>query len=137
MPKQINRIKISDNFSLHEFACPCCGMVKVHPRLLEALEKLRVALAQPIPIEQGCRCRAYHFALYYKLNKDRIARGLPALEIPEFSKHLEGLAVDLRITPKKDDIPTYKSCGFKGIGIGKHKLHLDVRKGPYAYWEYD
>jgi len=45
MLKNSNRIKLSEHFSLHEFANKD-GLAIVHPRLVEALEKLRKRLAE-------------------------------------------------------------------------------------------
>ena len=37
----LNDIKISENFSLREFQCPCCHAVMIHPRLAAALQVAR------------------------------------------------------------------------------------------------
>ena len=38
----LNDIKISENFSLREFQCPCCHAVMIHPRLAAAPARIVV-----------------------------------------------------------------------------------------------
>ena len=137
MSDQTNRIELSDHFSLHEFACPCCGFVKIHPRLIIALEKYRTAYGRPIPVESGSRCIAYQYALYFVLNRERRRHLLAPIAVPRNSKHMEGIAMDPRILLTEKDVPMLKACGFTGIGIGERRCHLDVREGPFKFWEYD
>jgi len=54
-----DRTMLSEFFSADEFACRCCLQVRVHQRLLNALDDLRILAAKPIHITRmgGCRCR--------------------------------------------------------------------------------
>lgn len=56
----INDIRLSPHFKLKEFQCNCCGTVKIHPMLLEALERLRELWGNPIVITSGYRCEKHN-----------------------------------------------------------------------------
>ena len=51
---------LSEHFSKAEFACHCCGDLKVDPKLVEALEKLRQKAGAPITVHDGYRCPAHN-----------------------------------------------------------------------------
>jgi len=57
---EANGVKVSPHFSLKEFECPCCRAVIVQPRLIEALQALREALGEPLPIWSGYRCPSFN-----------------------------------------------------------------------------
>ena len=73
----LNDIKISENFSLREFQCPCCHAVMIHPRLAAALQQLRGARGKPVVITSGYRC-ARHNAEVGGVPRSRHTRGLAA-----------------------------------------------------------
>lgn len=75
----INDIRLSPHFKLKEFQCHCCGTVKIHPMLLEALERLRELWGNPIVITSGYRCA----------NHNREVGGAKE------SRHMKGFAVDV------------------------------------------
>ncbi len=75
----VNDIKISENFSLREFQCPCCHAVMLHPRLAAALQRLRTARGGPVVITSGYRCA----------RRNAEAGGVP------HSRHMRGLAADI------------------------------------------
>lgn len=75
----INDIRLSPHFKLKEFQCRCCGTVKIHPMLLEALERLRELWGNPIVITSGYRCA----------NHNREVGGAKE------SRHTKGFAVDV------------------------------------------
>lgn len=53
----LNDFALSAHFNLREFMCPCCLCVKIHPALIEALEKIRRYLGQrPVVVTSGYRC---------------------------------------------------------------------------------
>ncbi|MBN1592238.1 MAG: peptidase M15 [Candidatus Coatesbacteria bacterium] len=80
--RELNRFQLSDHFNLREFQCPCCGRVKLHSAVIDALEALRSKIGnKPIIIESGYRCAEH--------NED--IGGAPD------SDHLYGWAVDVRV----------------------------------------
>jgi len=115
--KNVNNIKISDHFNLKEFECRgknCCGgAVKVHPRLVEGLEKLRFVLQGKYPkkrilivINCGYRCRKHN---------SRIGGS-------KESEHIYGLAADINTA----------ILGLPEIEVAKIAAELKDEKGkPY------
>lgn len=117
---KINNIQVNMYFNLQEFECPCCKRVILHSDLLTNLIKLRKLIKDPIYINSGYRCKAYN---------DQVG-GTPK------SYHTFGMAVDIYSkTVKIPDLALYaKQAGFKGIGLYKTFIHLDVRPEEYT-WE--
>ena len=74
----MNNMRVSKNFSLKEFQCPCCGRVMLDARLLSFLQTLRNQYGQPIIITSGYRCEIHN--IYIGGRED--------------SLHLEGRAAD-------------------------------------------
>lgn len=74
---RINNIKITKNFSLREFQCPCCHAVMIHPRLACAMQRLRDARGKALIVTSGYRC-ARHNAKAGGVSGSRHLRGLAA-----------------------------------------------------------
>ena len=119
---------LSENFLLKEFTCRCgrgeCDAPKrPHPALIERLEELRSLWGKPLVINSGIRCDWWN--AFWK--------GAPK------SQHILGKAADIRVKDKRQAqtlASLAEQVGFKGIGVGETKLHLDVRAGKPAKWEY-
>ena len=118
----INRIKIAPNFHLNEFECPCCHQVKIHPVLLDKLQRLRDIIDGPIYITSGYRCRR---------ENSRVG-GVP------HSYHLYGMAADVysKMVSLEELLDLAAQVGFKGIGYYPKRgfLHLDIREKP-RFWK--
>jgi uncharacterized protein YcbK (DUF882 family) len=116
-----NRIRISNNFILSEFQCPCCKRVLLDFRLLDMLEILRRKIGdRPIIVNSGYRCPSYN-------EKVGGVHG---------SYHLYGMAADVRVAgmePVKLIQYAY-DVGFLGLGLYKTFCHLDIRAN-YTSWE--
>jgi len=112
---------LSDHFSRSEFACPCCGKLKIDMRLIDQLERLRFLLGKPIIILSGYRCPQHN----------REVGGRPD------SQHLYGRAADIRVeglTPRAVFLEALR-CEFGGIGLYPNFVHVDVRQTPFrALW---
>ena len=112
---------LSANFSKYEFQCPCCGKVKINPRLITKLEEVRKAIGDiPIEITSGYRCKKYNQSINGYSD----------------SPHLYGLAADTRC---KLGIIDYalKANLVEGIrlGIYPNHLHIDIENPvPSRYW---
>jgi uncharacterized protein YcbK (DUF882 family) len=117
---QMNKIKISTNFSLHEFQCKDgSNLVKLDEKLLEKLQQLRDKLGKAIVIHSGYRTPEYN----------KKVGGSPN------SQHLLGKAADISVagmTPKQL-AALAEQIGFDGIGIYSTFVHVDVR-GTRARW---
>ncbi len=110
MPK-VNEIKISKNFYLKDFECPCCNKVMLHPTLLEKMEKL-LAGGVKIRITSGYRCE--------KHNKE--VGGVSN------SKHMKGMACDITSNDLEKTYGIIQKLGFSYIKIDKSKkyIHMEV-----------
>ncbi len=53
-------MKFSDHFTIKELACPCCGVIKLAPGFIEALESLRVLYDHPMTVNSCCRCKSHN-----------------------------------------------------------------------------
>jgi uncharacterized protein YcbK (DUF882 family) len=124
MLNSTNNIKIAKYFNLSEFACPCCNLVMLHPKLLVKLVELRKTLERPVYITSGYRCSRYNRKVGGVAN----------------SYHCIGLAADIDI--KVGDINLIElleiceNIDFNGIGFYEKKnfLHLDVRPTKRSRW---
>jgi uncharacterized protein YcbK (DUF882 family) len=116
-----NQIRISKNFILSEFQCPCCKRVILDFRLLDMLEILRRKIGdRPIIVNSGYRCPKYN----------EQAGGVPG------SYHLYGMAADVRVPGMEPGklIQYAYDVGFLGLGLYKTFCHLDIRAN-YTNWE--
>ena len=122
MLNSINNLKVAKYFKLSEFACPCCNLVMLHPKLLVKLIELRKILGRPVYITSGYRCTKYNHQIGGILN----------------SYHIIGLAADIKITDINliELLEICENIDFNGIGFYEKKsfLHLDVRPTKRIRW---
>jgi len=109
---------LTKNFSRREFACHCCGEVRVDMRLVDALQKLRDACGVPIRVVSGYRCPKHNAEVGGAKN----------------SYHMRGMAADIEV----GDWDVYRMAllaeqigEFRGGGLGIYPeqgfIHVDVR----------
>jgi uncharacterized protein YcbK (DUF882 family) len=118
----MNKIKVSENFSLHEFQCKDGSqLVKVDERLVEKLQKLRDMVGKPIIIQSGYRTPEYNKKVGGAAD----------------SQHVKGTAADISIKGMnvEDLAMLAEKVGFDGIGIYTKQgfVHVDVR-GYKSRW---
>ena len=122
MLNEINDIDIAKHFRLSEFACPCCNLVMLHPKLLTKLIELRKILERPVYITSGYRCSRYNRKVGGVTN----------------SYHRIGLAADVKVKDINliELLEVCENIGFNGIGFYEKKnfLHLDVRPTKRSRW---
>jgi len=111
----VNRVRLSQSFSLDEFQSPDTCQVIIHPILLVRLQALHDKLGVPIKINSGYRTR--------KRNEE--------VQGSENSFHLYGMAADI-IVPILDRLVVARSAvevGFNGVITYKDKphIHVDIR----------
>ncbi len=104
---------LSENFKEKEFACRCCGVLKVDPMLMEKLELLRAEFGKPIIVTSGYRCP--------KHNKE--VGGVSK------SQHIQGKAADIKIKGinPHEVAEAAKKSGFTFILAYSTWTHVDVR----------
>jgi uncharacterized protein YcbK (DUF882 family) len=114
--------QLSENFRRSEFACRCnCGFDDISPVLIKALQELRDTIAQAIHVSSGCRCEAHN----------RRVGG------SRQSQHIRGTAADIScrwLTPQELRRYALQIEAFKGIGLYRGFLHVDVRGGARVRW---
>jgi len=122
MLNSINNLKVARHFKLSEFACPCCNLVMLHPKLLAKLVELRNILESPVYITSGYRCMRYNREIGGVTN----------------SYHCIGLAADIKVGDINliELLEICENIDFSGIGFYEKKnfLHLDVRPTRRARW---
>lgn len=108
---------LSAHFSKAEFACRCCGELKIDQGLIDALEQLRSLAGTEILIHDGYRCPPHNQEVGGVTDSEH-TRGLAAdVGVPGLSlQHMYELALQ---------IPTFAEGGI-GVYDGGF-LHLDVR----------
>lgn len=116
----INDFKLTENFNLREFACKCCGTVKIDSELVERLQVLRNRIKRPIIITSGYRCPKHNREVHGGEN----------------SYHVQGLAVDIVVKDYGlDELENLaRAVGFKGIGVYKSQNFIHVDLGPERRW---
>ncbi len=113
--------KLSPHFAEAEFACRCCGMVRVNIRLVHMLEQLREQLGgKPVVINSGYRCAVHN----------RAVGGVRQ------SQHLQGNAADIIVAnvAPREVAEISEKMGFPGLGRYSGFTHVDVRPGENALW---
>lgn len=116
-------MRISENFTLEEFACPHCGEVSVDVRLLAAVQAIRSQLNEPVRILSGFRCATHNQAVGGASD----------------SRHLIGQAADIGCEDFEKALALARGLStVNGIGIDRERgmLHIDVRKEPRVQWLY-
>ncbi len=114
---------LSAHFSKSEFACHCCGELKIEEGLIAGLEQLRALAGKEIVVHDGYRCPAHNQKVGGVPNSEH-TRGMAAdIAIPGLSlQEMYDLALQ---------VPTFCSGGI-GVYDGDF-LHLDNRPHP-ARW---
>jgi hypothetical protein len=119
-------MRLTKDFQLAEFACPCCGLANPSMELVQALQEYRDILGVPVRITSGGRCAASNERAWshHLVARDQASRAADSIALG--GKHLldmYGAALRVR--------------DFRGIGIYprsakeplKGFIHLDTRAG--------
>ena len=119
----INDIHISEHFKLSEFQSGDTQEVKIDPKLIEKLEKLRKRIGQPLIINSGYRTPEHNTEIGGS----------------QKSQHMEGTASDIAKVKglSIDEMAVLaQKAGFDGIGKYNWGIHADVRGNGPARWDY-
>jgi len=116
---------LTKDFSKKEFACKCCGEIRINQKLIIALQVLREMIKLPIHILSGYRCPKHNAEVGGKA----------------YSQHLLGTAADITIEGMlisdvayiADKIPVFHNGGI-GTYVKQNFVHVDVRNGR-ARWK--
>ncbi|MGB9072064.1 MAG: D-Ala-D-Ala carboxypeptidase family metallohydrolase [Terriglobales bacterium] len=109
---------LSAHFSKAEFACHCCGQLKVELRLIDALEQLRGLAGKSIVVHDGYRCPAHNQKVGGVSHSEHTQGTASDVEIPGLSlQQMYELALQ---------VPEFAQGGI-GVYDGGF-LHVDVRQ---------
>lgn len=124
------------HFKLSEFACECkdkdclgkIPRLRMKQELIDALNRIREELGQPVVVTSGFRCKRHNTAIGGAVN----------------SRHMSGDAADIRpASGSADDLELlWKVCereaAIVGLGDGRRKgfIHVDCRPGTRKVWQY-
>lgn len=115
---------LTANFNRSEFACPCCGVTDINMGLVEALQRIRNDLGQPMTITSGYRCKSHNQAV----------GGV------DTSAHVYGFAADMACdgSVMRALLLPLVLAEFKRVGIGAGFIHVDVdpTKPANVVWDY-
>tara|TARA_R110002153_G_scaffold244742_3_gene400262 strand:+ start:162 stop:629 length:468 start_codon:yes stop_codon:yes gene_type:complete len=117
------------HFSNNELACRCCGVAKMQPQFMEALERIRVEMNMPLHLSSAFRC-AKHNATVSSTG----AHG------PHTDHGEGGQAVDVIISGASALrlMEVARKHSMTGIGVkqngpaGKRFIHLDNLGSDYT-----
>jgi hypothetical protein len=117
--------QLSKNFKSTEFDCKgkhCCGITKIDSDLVGFLQMIRANFGVAVVINSGYRCKEH--------NK--------AVGGASKSKHLEGMAADIKVKGIEPiEVAKYcESIGVKGIGLYEWGCHIDTRTKK-GFWKTD
>ena len=118
-------VKLSKNFKSTEFDCKgkhCCGITKIDSDLVGFLQMIRANFGVAVVINSGYRCK----------NHNKAVGGASK------SKHLEGMAADIKVKGIEPiEVAKYcESIGVKGIGLYDWGCHIDTRTKK-GFWKTD
>ena len=111
-------LQLTQNFHLKEFECHCgvCPTTLISFYHVQQLQKLRNSLGRSIKINSAYRCPDHNKKVGGKTG----------------SKHLTGLATDIRVTgmtPTELYMICDKVLNFQGLGLYNTFVHADSRAG--------
>lgn len=116
-------IKLSENFSVYEFACKgkgCCTETPIDDQLVKYLQKIRDHFGASVSIECGHRCEKHNAEVPNAATK---------------SRHIYGQAADIKVRGVDPiEVARYaESIGVKGIGHYDTFVHIDTRTTK-SFW---
>jgi uncharacterized protein YcbK (DUF882 family) len=114
--------QLTAHFNRAEFTCHCgCGASNINIKLVELLEKIRLAVNEPIHVLSGVRCEFHN----HKVGGAR------------HSQHVLGNAADIFVdglSPKKLHAFIENNFEVNGMGLYPTFVHVDIRTGDKVRW---
>lgn len=123
--RDLDDTRLSPNFTLSEFACPCryhdCNVTLISRRLIEALQRLRDVMKEPLTVTSGYRCERHNTEVGGSAKRSQHSLGLAADVRTESRKNMDHL---LNLAYR---IPDLGGLGQYFSGSKLVRLHLDFR----------
>jgi uncharacterized protein YcbK (DUF882 family) len=138
-----DKIKLSANFDLFEFDCPCsypeCTTTIVDDELVFKLQRLRDWVMRSVEITSGFRCAAHHEDLKKGgANQKKNIQDSTVPTVATNSQHLVGKAADIWVhgyTGAELEVEA-REIGFMAVGVAKRWIHVDTRTDARRRWVY-
>ena len=83
------RLRLTEHFYADELWCKHCGVLRLHPGFVDALQAVRTRLNMPMHPTSGCRCAAYNTSI------GGHTKSLHVLDVAQHPGQLGTLAVDV------------------------------------------
>ena len=112
---------LTKNFTFNEFKCPLTGECEMDHSFIYKLQKMRTMYGKPIYISSGYRSLEHNIAIGGA----------------EKSLHMFGMAADLKVKNSQERYQLVRFaiwCGFNGIGVYDHHVHVDTRDKESLMW---
>jgi len=110
------------HFKIDEFACHCCGVIRMNDYFLNMIDQARDFAGVKFIIVSGYRCPKHN------------------LEVHSTSQnHTRGKAADIFCKSDALRIKIVKAllhAGFGRLGIGPTFIHADITEGTPSIWLY-
>lgn len=110
-------------FTKDEFKCQETGENEIKPEFIEALDQLRQDCGFPFVITSGYRSPKHSI---------EAAKSEPGT-------HAQGIAADIAVSDgvqRRILVEKALELGFKGIGVAKTFVHVDIRTTTPVIWTY-
>lgn len=110
-------------FQIEDFACQETGENEIQYDFVSALDDLRGVCGFPFIITSGYRSPTHSI---------EAAKARPG-------QHTQGIAADIKVTGGAQRYAIASNAiklGFKGIGIAKNFVHVDMRETESMLWQY-
>lgn len=110
-------------FSTDEFACQETGENEISVEFIHKLDKLREACGFPFTITSGYR------SPQHSIEQRKAQAGT----------HAQGIAADIKVSGGAQRMKIVEEAialGFKGVGVAKTFVHVDIRETTPVLWCY-
>ena len=115
---------LSRNFSRSEFACRCgCGEDRIHPELVNKLQRARDAHGASMSINSGVRCPDHNAAEGGSPTSSHLAKARGG------DPRTFGFAVDVSVSGGEQRFlvaSALMKAGFRRIGPARRFIHADI-----------
>ena len=101
------------------FACPCCGAIKLNSEVIEKLDILRANINLPVIITSACRCEEHNERVGGKKNSEHLVT---------HENGTEGVDIEIPNSHYRHEVlrVNFEEQLFNRIGIAHDFMHLGI-----------
>lgn len=127
-------VKASRNFTWKELECKCgCETRCIDPEAIRLLQALRDRLGKPVHINSAARCPRHNLSVGGAKKSRHLSQ--VNLDTGICIQRSDAFDISLRNQSVAEVRDQAKLVGFRGIGIYKSFIHIDLRPRTYE-WMY-